>query len=411
MKNKTLVSAIVISVVATTILNIGFFSRPASASFWDDLWRKIVPESSETAPAPKTETQPYSPAVDYEGAIINAVERASESVVSIVISKNLPVIEQCAYEPFGNLPPQFRQFFGGGFTQPCQTGTKLQEIGGGSGFVISADGMILTNRHVVSDEKAEYTVLTNDGNKYKARVLARDSVKDLAVIKIDKTGLRPAVLGDSNGLRLGQTAIAIGNALGEFRNTVSLGVVSGLARTITAQGGDVVEKIDDLIQTDAAINPGNSGGPLLNLRGEVIGINVAVAEDAQGIGFAIPINQAKRDIESVKKSGRIIATYLGVRYLPVTAELAEKQKLDVDHGALVRGSDEGPAVVAGSPADKAGVRAEDIILEINGEKIDKDHSLGSLVQKHNVGDRVNLKIRRGKSTLTLKVTLEERPNI
>ncbi|OGY59074.1 MAG: hypothetical protein A3B23_01435, partial [Candidatus Colwellbacteria bacterium RIFCSPLOWO2_01_FULL_48_10] len=303
-----------------------------SAAFFQDFLNKFIPgQSEERIEATNIEQQLYAPAMDYENAVIKAVEKASESVVSIVISKDLPVIEKCAYDPFGDLPPGFGDLFGGfgQFYKQCDNGaTEKREVGGGSGFIVSADGMILTNKHVVKDEKAEYTVLTNDGTKYKATVLARDPVQDLAIIKINKTGLTAAKLGDSGSVRLGQTAIAIGNALAEFRNTVSVGVVSGLARTITAQGSDFVEKIDDLIQTDAAINPGNSGGPLLNLRGEVIGINVAVASNAQGIGFAIPINRAKRDIESVKNGGKIVTPYIGVRYLAVTPEMAEKQKLE-----------------------------------------------------------------------------------
>ena len=387
----------------------------ASAGFFQDFLKKFSTQDPENGVQNKAvEKQAYMPAIDYENAVVKAVETASKSVVSIVISKDLPVLERCAYDPFGNLPQEFKDLFGGGFgdqfTKPCDNGkTQKKEIGGGSGFIISEDGMILTNKHVVSDEKAEYTVLTNDGSKYTAKVLARDPVQDLAIIKIDKSGLVPATLGDSSGIRLGQTAIAIGNALGEFRNTVSVGVISGLARSITAHGVNTLENLDGLIQTDAAINQGNSGGPLLNLRGEGIGINTAVASGAQSIGFAIPINQAKRDIESVKKSGKIVAAYIGVRYIAVTSEIAERQKLEADHGALVRGSDEGPGVIVGSPADKVGLKAEDIILEVNGVKIDKDHTLSSLVQQYSVGDKVSLKIQRGKQTLNVFVTLEERP--
>jgi len=227
-----------------------------------------------------------------EDAVISAVKETSPAVVSIIISKNLPIYEQCYVNPFGDLFPGFQ------IPQICQKGTQLQEIGGGSGFIISKDGLILTNKHVVSDAAAEYTVLTNHGEKYPAKVLSLDTDQDLAVIKINvtkesTTSLSAVVLGDSDNLQIGQTVIAIGNALGEFRNTVSVGVVSGLDRTITASGGGVTETIKNLIQTDAAINSGNSGGPLLNLKGEVIGINTAMASGAENIGFAIPINKAK----------------------------------------------------------------------------------------------------------------------
>jgi len=389
-------------------------SGTASASFLDNFKNFFNSSSEKNTTSPAPQTTPYAPTVDYEDAVIKAVEEGSKSVVSIVISKDLPVIEQCPYNPFGNLPPQFKNFFqqdfNSQFYQPCDNGkTEHKEIGGGSGFIISEDGMILTNKHVVEDVKADYTVLTNDGGKYDAKVLARDPVQDLAIIKISKTGLPVAKLGDSDSIRLGQTAIAIGNALGEFRNTVSTGVVSGLARSVTASSSSGSEDLSNLIQTDAAINPGNSGGPLLNLRGEVVGINTAIVSGAQSIGFAIPINQAKRDIKSVKTTGNIKAPYLGVRYIPVTAELADKQKLAVDYGALVRGSDQGSAVIADSPADKAGIIAEDIITEVNGKRVDKDHLLVNLIQEYSIGDVVDLTVHRGKVTIHVKVMLAERP--
>ncbi|MBU6142219.1 trypsin-like peptidase domain-containing protein [Patescibacteria group bacterium] len=348
----------------------------------------------------------------HEQAVIAAVKKTSQSVVSVIISKDVPIIEQCpAANPFGDLPPEFQQFFGGSgtqYTQPCQKGTQKQEVGGGSGFIISSDGLILTNKHVVSDTQAEYTVFTNDGKKYTAKVLARDPVQDLAVLKIDAVGLTPLQLGDSDGIQLGQTAIAIGNALGEFRNTVSVGVVSGLSRSITASDGFTgsSESLSGLIQTGAAINPGNSGGPLLNLQGEVIGVNTAVASGAQNIGFSIPINDAKRDIASVEKTGTIQVPFLGVRYIQLDSTIAKQENLSVQNGALVRGDSTGPAVVSGSPADKAGLQAEDIITKVDGTAIDQDHTLGSLIQKHNVGDTITLTVLRKGKTITLTATLE-----
>lgn len=245
----------------------------------------------------------YVPQTTEEEKIIKVINEVSPAVVSIIISKDLPVFEEYYINPF----QEFEQFFGEpfdfGIPQQRQIGTEKKEIGGGSGFIVSQNGIVLTNKHVVLDEDADYTVLTNDARQFSAKVLARDPVQDLAVLKIN-TGADeyfPVVnLGDSDGLQMGQTVIAIGNALGEFRNTISVGVISGLGRTITAEGGGLVETIEDVIQTDAAINKGNSGGPLLDLRGEVIGINTAAVLGAQNIGFAIPVNKAKKDIEQVK---------------------------------------------------------------------------------------------------------------
>lgn len=357
----------------------------------------------------------YAPTDAYESAVVNAVKAASPAVVSITISENVPVVEQCPYNPFGNLPPDMQQLFGQdmpNMTQPCSTGqTQLQQVGGGSGFIISSDGLILTNKHVVSDTGASYSVLTNDGKTYTAKVLARDPNQDLAVLKINATNLPAVQLGDSGGLQLGQTAIAIGNALGQFSNTVSVGVVSGLARTVTASSPDTgaQETISGVIQTDAAINPGNSGGPLLNLQGQVIGIDTAIASGAENIGFAIPINQAKNDISSVEATGKIQAPFLGVRYIPVTPAIAQQQNLPVTAGALVRGDSTGPAVAPNSPAAKAGVQAEDIITAVNGKSIDANNDLATIVDQYAVGQTITLTINRAGKTLTLQATLAARP--
>ena len=370
-----------------------------------------LPPASSTPLVPAVPL--YKPVIDYEQAVIDTVEKVSPAVVSVIISKDLPVIEQCSASPFLDLPPEFRQFFDDQFqfSQPCQKGTQRKEIGGGSGFIIAKDGLIVTNKHVVSDVAASYTVLTNDGKKYDAEILARHPSLDIAVLKIKPLtdSLSVLILGDSGGIKLGQTAIAIGNALGEFRNTVSVGTISGLARTVTAQGGDTVETIEGVIQTDAAINQGNSGGPLLNLKGEVIGINTAMVVGAQNIGFALPINHVKKAIESVKNTGRISVPYLGVRYLKITPDLAQKEKLPVENGVLIRGSEDGPAITSDSPAKKAGLQAEDVITELNGEKLNQDNSLAYLIQKYSIGDKVTLKILRNGQEMILRATLEEKP--
>ncbi|MBI4709052.1 MAG: trypsin-like peptidase domain-containing protein [Candidatus Portnoybacteria bacterium] len=347
-----------------------------------------------------------------EEAVIKVVKDVSPAVVSIIATKDLPVIEQY-YAPLDNFSNNpFSNFFQQLVPQYRQNGTQEQEVGGGSGFVISSDGMILTNRHVVDIDGADYTVLTNDGQKYAARVLAKDPIQDIAILKIEKNNLPVVRLGDSDNLQIGQSVIAIGNALGEFRNTVSVGVISGLQRSVTTQGGagTAAEQLEGVIQTDAAINPGNSGGPLLNLSGEVIGINVAIVQNAQNIAFTLPINPAKRDIEQVKKQGKISYPFLGIRYTLITPALGEQRNLTVDYGALIVGgqTQDEPAVVSGSPADKAGLRENDIILEIDGKKIGADNPVNSIIQNHNVGDTITLKILSGGQEKAAKVVLGER---
>ena len=351
----------------------------------------------------------YKPQTSQEQAIISAVENVSRAVVSIIITKDLPVIEEYYINPFddeffGHSPIEFK------IPQYRQKGTEKKEVGGGTGFIISKEGMILTNKHVVLDEEADYTVLTNDGRKFQAKVLARDPFQDLAILKIEKeekiddqgdlaSESFPVVqLGDSAALQIGQTVIAIGNALGEFRNTISVGVISGLGRTITASGGGLVETLEDVIQTDAAINKGNSGGPLLNLKGEVIGINTAMVQGAQSIGFAIPVNKAKKDIKQVKETGKIVYPFLGIYYTLITENLKEKYNLPKNYGAWVGRDKYGEKIeepiFPDSAADKAGIQTDDIILEIDGEKITMENSLAKLILKYEPGDKVKLKILR-----------------
>jgi S1-C subfamily serine protease len=347
-------------------------------------------------------------------AIIKTIKEASPAVVSIIITKDLPIIEEYFFEPF----EEFEEFFGEPFfkfkiPQYRKKGTEKREIGGGTGFIISQEGMVLTNKHVVLDKEADYTVLTNDGRKFKAKVLARDPFQDLAILKIEAKEKFPVVkLGDSDKLEIGQTVIAIGNALGEFRNTVSVGVISGLGRTITATGGGMVETLEDVIQTDAAINRGNSGGPLLNLKGQVIGVNTAMAFGAENIGFAIPINKAKRDIEQVKTLGKIIYPFLGIYYTLITKELQKEYQLPVDYGAWIGrdklGRKTKEAVLPNTAAEKAGLKRDDIILEFNQEKITLENPLGEIIKKYNPGEKINLKILRGKEEKIIKVVLDER---
>ena len=344
--------------------------------------------------------QGYTPQTTQEERIIKVVQDVAPAVVSIIITKDVPIFEQSFGDPF-------EEFFGPNpffqVPQVEQKGTEKKEVGGGSGFIVSGDGLVVTNKHVVLDEDAEYTVFTNDGKSYPAKVLARDPVQDLALLKIDQEEqVFPFVkIGNSDSIQIGQTVIAIGNALGEFRNTVSVGVISGLGRTITASGGaDFTETIEDVIQTDTAINRGNSGGPLLNLAGEVIGVNTATVLDAQNIGFAVPANRVGRDLYQVAKLGKIAYPFLCIQY-----------KLEPENGALVID------VVKGSAAEKAGIRKDDILLEFDGKRITAENSLGKIIQQYdytsakplyNPGDTVKLKIRRGSEELILSAVLDER---
>jgi len=368
---------------------------------------RIIEKSAPASPA--TEKEISERVLRQDELVVGVVKRASPAVVSIVATKDVPVIERYFVDPFGN-DPLFRQFFGDDFSVPQyrQKGTEKRPIASGTGFVVSADGLIVTNRHVVSDAAAEYTAFFNDGTKAAAKVLARDSFQDIAILKVERTGLATVPLGNASGIQIGQTVVAIGNALGEFSNTVSVGVVSGLHRTITASGGGSSEELQELIQTDAAINPGNSGGPLLNLRGEVIGINVAMASGAENIGFAIPANYVRRDVESVKQSGRIAYPFLGVRYLMLTKDIQAKEKLSVGEGAYITGGEGEAAITKGGPAEKAGLRQGDVITAFDGKAVNRDHPLAERIRERQPGDTVSITVRRGNETLTLPATLEER---
>lgn len=354
--------------------------------------------------------------VQEESETIDAVKKIQPSVVSIIVTQDLEKLYNQYQSPFND--PFFKNFFddfGLQYETPnnnSESGDEEQKIGGGSGFIISNDGLVLTNRHVVSYSDVKYTVITDNEEKHEASVLAKDPVNDIAILKIDASNLTPVELGDSNSLQIGQTVIAVGYALGEYHNTVTKGVVSGLGRAITAGDttGKSSEELSNIIQTDTAINPGNSGGPLVNLSGQVIGINTAIDASGQLIGFAIPINDAKDDIGEVKTDGEISTAYLGVRYQLVDKTIAENNDLSHEYGALVvRGeSRDELAVVPGSPADKAGIVENDIILEVDGDKVNKGNNLAKLINKKKVGDEVDLKIWHKGEEKTIKVKLEKR---
>ena len=352
-------------------------------------------------------------ATTHEEQIIAVVERTLPAVVSVIVGKDLAALEAEGF-PFYGEDPLFGPSEDEIVDRLPKTDTGKIRTGGGSGFIADPSGIILTNKHVVVDPHAEYTVFTPSDKRYVARVLARDPINDVAILKIDAGGLPALPLGDSGAIRLGQTVIAVGNALGEFRNTVSTGIVSGLSRFITAitdlQGH--AEHLRGLIQTDAAINPGNSGGPLVSLQGEAIGINSAIVFGAQNIGFAIPINKATQDLEDVKRYGRVRKPFLGVRYVPLTKEFARKFRAPKDYGALVLAeAGEGHAVIKGSAADRAGVRRGDIILEINGKPITAEHSIEDALDQCAIGERIHLKVFRGDDTFEERVILGERHEV
>jgi S1-C subfamily serine protease len=284
--------------------------------------------------------------------------------------------------------------------------------GVGSGFIFDSNGWILTNKHVVNGAD-QISVQLNDSRVFTGRVYGIDTLTDLAIVKIDATGLPVAPLGSSDDLQLGQLAIAIGNPLGTFENTVTTGVVSGLGRHIQAgdSAGSSSEQLNNLIQTDAAINPGNSGGPLINSAGQVIGINTAVNQNAEGIGFAIPINVA-RPILLLALDGKPLARpWIGVYYTPIDQQMAKEQSLAVDHGVLIGAAANGaPGVFPGSPAEKAGLKDGDIVVAVDGEPIDAEHDLSSRVLPHVPGDTITLSVVRAGGTVQIKVTLGTLPS-
>ncbi len=345
-----------------------------------------------------------------EEATIAAVKKVQPAVVSIVIKKNLSKLYEERNRNFYFIDP----LTGKRLQSPPPTGpdsNEEKEIGGGTGFIVSNDGYVITNKHVVSDKDATYSVFLSDGTEYKGRLLDTDPINDLAIIKIDGKDLPTATLGNSTDIRVGATVLAIGNSLNEYRQTVSKGIISGMNRSIIAsdESGAGTEHLDGIIQTDAAINPGNSGGPLVNLSGEVIGINTAIDQSGQLIGFALPINDAKFIVDSVKMYGRVIRPQLGVRYMMITKPLAKTNQLPVDYGALVVKGETATdlAIIPGSPADKAGIVEDDIILEVNGQRLDETHQLAKTIQNFKPGDTVSLKIYHQGEEKTVAVTLTE----
>ncbi len=295
--------------------------------------------------------------------------------------------------------------------QPSSPGASdLVDVGGGTGIFVSSDGLLATNRHVVDEPGASFSVVTNDGTELPATVVSRDPLLDIAVLRVQGSGFPTAVLGNSDQVQIGETVVAIGNTLSAFRNTVTKGVVSGVNRTVVAGDSQVPgDTIENAIQTDAAINPGNSGGPLVDLRGDVIGMNTAISYDGQSVGFALPINEVEKDVSDVERYGRIVRPWLGVRYSMIDKDLAAHDKLPVAQGALIGGDGQKDGVVAGGPAADAGFKDGDIILSVDGQALGGALSLGRAISDRRPGDAVTFKILRGDQTVTLEAVLREIP--
>lgn len=297
-------------------------------------------------------------------------------------------------------------------------GQATEQQSAGTGFIVSESGYIVTNRHVIPDGTSKVNIVLSDGTQYNnvsvvGKTLSGDSL-DIAFLKIDDlkgVKLKPVQLGDSGKMRVGDMSIAIGNALGQFQNTVTSGIISGYGRSVEAEGDSGgVESLQNLFQTDAAINQGNSGGPLVNADGEVIGINTAVAGgDAESIGFAIPINDVTGLIKGVLDKGKLLRPYLGVRYLQLDKETQKQLKLSRSEGAYVRG-DNNNGIVSGSPAEKAGLSDGDIIIAVNDQKIDEQNNLSSTISRYSVGDTVKVTYVRDGQEKTVDVRLEELTN-
>lgn len=320
-----------------------------------------------------------------ESVTIDIAKKVSPSVVTIAVEA--PQRRVLEFDPFE------------GFRSEVQGGQ--QDIA--TGFIVDSSGLIVTNKHVVASTGIKYKVITQDGKEYDIQRIYRDPANDLALVKIDALGLTRADLGDSDTLQVGQYVAAIGTALGEFRHSVTTGVISGIGRSIEAGSGNpfegYAEQLDNVIQTDAAINPGNSGGPLLNSSGQVIGVNVAVAVGADNIGFALPVNILKDSINQFHQTGDFSRPFLGVQYQIITKSAALQN--EVPEGAFVRD------VISGSSADRAGVKVEDIIIRFGGVKVEDKNALASLVNKYKVGENVEVEVWRDGQILKLQVTLTE----
>ncbi len=334
-----------------------------------------------------------------ESEFVFANEKIAPAVVSIIASKDLIVF------PFIDPASQHESFLG----------YKSQEISGGTGFIVSSNGMILTNKHVIRDKDAEYKAILSDGREYTLKLLGEDPFDDIAVVKIEADDLPTAILGGSTGLKVGQRVMAIGNALAVYGNTVTTGIISAMGREVFAYNdlNTKIENLSGLIQTDAAINLGNSGGPLVNLKGEVIGMNVAVAELANNIGFAIPVDDIKPILESMEKYGEIIRPVLGVNFVMLSASQAKQINPELDHGAIIVKNplSSKPAVLPGGAGLRAGLREGDVIASVDGIDVDEQQPLHKIIRDYNPGDQIELVIWRDGKKMIITVELGSSKNI
>ncbi len=356
---------------------------------------------------PRFESKPSATIVsliEEESATMDVVAHVTPAVVSVIARK--PRGEFLHDRTLSQVNPDL--VFGNDSLSDTQA-KELVDVSSGTGFFVTEDGYILTNRHVIDVPSPKLFVVTNEGKELNATLVDTDPILDIAILRVEGNGYPIVDLGDSDKIRIGQTAIAIGNTLSEFRNTVTKGVVSGINRHVTAgvsmNGSEVIEKA---IQTDAAINPGNSGGPLINLLGEVVGINTAVSIDGQAVAFAIPINQAKRAIEDVKKNGRIVRPWFGVHYVLVEwDQVKPPSPISFKLGALLTKGHvaQEQAVVKNGPADKAGLKEGDILLSIDGTFLTQGNAIAELISPHRPNDQIKILVLRDGKTFETVVTL------
>ena len=387
-----LISAVVGGLIAVYI-------NPNAYSFLGEpaFQRNIQDQNNEQV------AQPYLPQTTTEERITQIGEESIASVVAIVATKDLPTFEQCFISPFP------------GFSIPdqCPTGTtESRRTGSGSGFVV-ADNIILTNKHVVADRDAKYSIITSENKTLDAEVVTRDPIEDLALLRVENLNLPSVQLGDSDNITIGQIVIAVGNALGQFENSFSLGIISGLKRTIIASDGfgSRNDTLQEIIQTDAAINPGNSGGPLFNLSGDVIGVNVAYAAQANSIAFAVPINRIKSTLQQVMETGTVQYPFLGISYISISPQVKEEYDLPLDNGAFIINQDpRNPAILQDSSAQKIGLQNRDIITHINNTPINENNPLSSVLRTYAVEDQIQIRVHRQGETLTFTAILQARPD-